>query len=307
MTMSFIGRLRDGLKKTRANFTERLDSLLAGSDQVDDDFLEEIETLLLTSDFGVETTESILEETWERFKQFQGQLTGHYRIALEDVIRARLKAPQREETPLDADRPRVILIVGVNGAGKTTTIGKLAAMYRQRGEKIMLAAGDTFRAAAVEQLQKWGERSGCPVIAPAGKADSASVLYNAFNAARAQGMDRLIADTAGRLHTKVNLMEELKKIKRVLSRKNPDAPHEIWLVLDATSGQNVVNQVRHFHDALDLTGLVLTKLDGTAKGGVVVGIGESMHLPIRYIGVGEGIDDLKPFQADPFVDALFSR
>ena len=305
--MSLFGRLRDGLKKTRENFTERLDSLLSRSDTVDEAFLEEIETLLITADFGIDTTESILEETWERFKQFQGELTGHYRIVLEDVIRARLHGPQRPEKPLDGDRPRVILVVGVNGAGKTTTIGKLAAMYRQRGEKVMLAAGDTFRAAAVEQLQRWGERTGCPVVVGSEQADSAAVLYNAFETARAQGMDRLIADTAGRLHTRANLMEELKKVKRVLSRRNPAAPHEIWLVLDATSGQNVVNQVRVFHNALTVTGLVLTKLDGTAKGGVVVGIGETLPLPIRYIGVGEAVEDLKPFDANQFVDALFGR
>ena len=301
--MSFFARLREGLSKTRKVFTHQLDALLLNK-KIDDDLIEELESLLITSDFGLEATEGILKEAQERSKLNAQENANQFREILKDIIWERLSL-HHKPFALSPQKPHVILVVGVNGVGKTTTIGKLAAHFRGEGKKVMLAAGDTFRAAAVVQLEKWGERVGCPVISQGQNADSASVVHDAFSAASTRKMDILIADTAGRLHTKINLMEELKKIKRVLSRQEADAPHDIWLVLDATTGQNAINQVRHFHEAMELTGLIITKLDGTAKGGVVVGIGEQFGLPIRFIGVGEGVDDLKPFDPDLFVDALF--
>ncbi|MBF0624189.1 MAG: signal recognition particle-docking protein FtsY [Magnetococcales bacterium] len=303
--MSLLQRLRQGLDKTRSGFIDKLDALLSRG-PVDAGVLEELEDLLITSDFGVETTGAILEDARRRCKQNRKDPDFHLRDGLREVIRERLEAHQ---TPLDltVGNPHVILVVGVNGVGKTTTIGKLACLLGNDGHRVMLAAGDTFRAAAVEQLQIWGERAGCPVIAQGQDADAASVLFDAHAAASARGCDLLIGDTAGRLHTKVNLMEELKKIKRVLGRRDPQAPHDIWLVLDATTGQNAISQVRQFHEAMALTGLIVTKLDGTARGGVIVGIADRFGLPIRYIGVGEGLDDLKPFAADAFVEALFGR
>ena len=301
--MSFFKRLKQGLTKTRETFTAHLDSLIAGR-KVDEALIEELEALLITSDFGLETTEAILDEARSHIKRKQRNDADFFRETLRNIIRDRLLANQTPE-PLPTDKPHVMLVVGVNGVGKTTTIGKLAAHFQQRGEKVLLAAGDTFRAAAVAQLQRWGERAGCPVISQGQNADSASVVFDAYQAARSRGMDRVIADTAGRLHTKVNLMGELAKIKRVLGLQNTAAPHETLLVLDATTGQNALSQVRHFHEAVGLTGLIVTKLDGTAKGGVIVGLGERHPLPIRYIGVGEGVEDLKPFEPDPFVNALF--
>lgn len=302
--MSFFKRLKEGLTKTRKNFTKQLDTILVGR-KVDDELLEELETLLITSDFGLDTTETILKEAKERSKKENQNDAALFRETLKSVIKERF-AHDFGEWQISDQKPHVILVVGVNGVGKTTTIGKLAAHLKSDGKKVMLAAGDTFRAAAVIQLEKWGERAGCPVVSQGQNADSASVIYDAFAAAESKNLDCLIADTAGRLHTKQNLMEELKKIKRVLNRKNPWAPQDIWLVLDATTGQNAVNQVKHFHEQMELTGLVVTKLDGTAKGGVVVGIAEQFGIPIRYIGVGEGIEDLKPFDPDLFVDALFN-
>ncbi|MEO5350701.1 MAG: signal recognition particle-docking protein FtsY [Magnetococcus sp. YQC-3] len=301
--MSFFARLREGLSKTRKSFTSQLDALLLGK-KVDAGLMEELESLLITSDFGLESAERILADAKARSLRAGREDAQFFREILKDVIWERLTSA-RAPWQMSGQRPHVILIVGVNGVGKTTTIGKLAAHFQGEGKKVMLAAGDTFRAAAVSQLEKWGERVRCPVIAQGQNADSASVVYDAFSAAVARQMDILIADTAGRLHTKVNLMEELKKIKRVLGRQNLQAPHDVWLVLDATTGQNAIHQVRHFHEMLGLTGLVITKLDGTAKGGVVVGISEQFNLPIRFIGVGEGVNDLKPFDPDLFVDALF--
>lgn len=301
--MSLFARLREGLGKTRQAFTGQLDSLLTGK-KVDEALIEELESLLITSDFGLEATERILAETQERSKHDRQGDAALFRKLLRDVILDRLLLYHKPQQPF-SQKPHVILVVGVNGVGKTTTIGKLATCFQAEGQKVMLAAGDTFRAAAVAQLNQWGERAGCPVISQGQNADSASVIFDAFSAAAARHADILIADTAGRLHTKLNLMEELKKIKRVLNRKNAQAPQDIWLVLDATTGQNAVNQVRHFHEAMGLTGLVITKLDGTAKGGVVLSISEQFGLPIRFVGVGEGINDLKPFDPSAFVDALF--
>ena len=301
--MSFFARLREGLSKTRKAFTTQLDALLIGK-KVDAELLDELESLLITSDFGLEAAGRILAEAQGRSLHARRDDATFFREVLKDVIWERLKSAH-QPWQLSDQKPHVILVVGVNGVGKTTTIGKLAAHFQGEGKKVLLAAGDTFRAAAVSQLEKWGERARCPVIAQGQNADSASVVYDAFSAATARQMDILIADTAGRLHTKVNLMEELKKIKRVLGRQNSQAPQDVWLVLDATTGQNAIQQVRQFHETVGLTGLVITKLDGTAKGGVVVGISEQFNLPIRFIGVGEGINDLKPFDPDLFVDALF--
>ena len=303
--MSLFATLRKGLSKTHKAFTNQLDTLLSNK-KVDEELIEELETLLITSDFGLEATERILTEARERSEREGQEEASLFRETLKDVIWERLLSDHKP-FEFSEQKPHVILVVGVNGVGKTTTIGKLAAHFQENGKKVMLAAGDTFRAAAVAQLGKWGERVGCPVISQGQNADSASVVHDAFSAAKARNIDILMADTAGRLHTKVNLMEELKKIKRVLGRKNPQAPHDVWLVLDATTGQNAVNQVRHFHETMELTGLIITKLDGTAKGGVVVGISEQFDLPIRFIGVGEGMDDLRPFDPDLFVDALFMQ
>ncbi|WP_130470911.1 signal recognition particle-docking protein FtsY [Candidatus Magnetaquicoccus inordinatus] len=303
--MSFFARLREGLSKTRKAFTNQLDALLTGR-KVDAELIEELEALLITSDFGLETASRILAEAQSRSRSARREEASQFREILKDVIWERFDA-SRQPWHLAEKKPHVILVVGVNGVGKTTTIGKLAAHFHGEGRKVILAAGDTFRAAAVAQLEKWGERVRCPVIAQGQNADSASVVHDAFSAAKARHMDLLLADTAGRLHTKVNLMEELKKIQRVLARQEAQAPHDVWLVLDATTGQNAIHQVKHFHEALGLTGLIITKLDGTAKGGVVVGISEQFRIPIRFIGVGEGVGDLKPFEPDQFVDALFAR
>ena len=298
-------RLKSGLARTRANFTDGLANLVLGRKQIDDELLEELETLLLTADVGVEATRRIIDELTERVNRKELQnpeaLSEALKTLLTEILE-RAHSPVRQPAP---GKPQVILMVGVNGAGKTTTIGKLAKQLQQEGQRVILAAGDTFRAAAVEQLQTWGERNDIPVIAQHTGADSASVIYDALQAATARGMDVLIADTAGRLHTKSNLMEELAKIARVMKKLDPDAPHEVMLVVDATTGQNALNQAEQFNQAIPLTGITLTKLDGTAKGGIVFAIAERLKVPIRFIGVGEGIDDLKPFEAHAFVDALF--
>lgn len=297
--------IKDGLSKTRRSFTGRLNALLSIG-KVDDTLLDELESLLITSDFGLETTERLIDEAQKRSKRENQDGAAFFKATLKEIIWERLSPADRLPFQLSEAPPHVILVVGVNGVGKTTTIGKLASHLQAADKKVMLAAGDTFRAAAVAQLETWGKRVGCPVIAQGQHADSAAVIHDAYSAAVARHMDLLIADTAGRLHTKTNLMEELKKVKRVLQRKNPQAPHDVWLVLDATTGQNAIQQVRHFHDSMGLTGLVITKLDGTAKGGVVVAISEQFGLPIHFVGVGEGVDDLRPFDPDAFVDALFT-
>ncbi|MBF0284930.1 MAG: signal recognition particle-docking protein FtsY [Magnetococcales bacterium] len=298
-------RLKDGLSKTREGLARNLGALL-GTAKVDEALLEDLEAVLIAADFGVHVTRSILDEAQERLKKMERGDGNEMREALKETIRARLQRHQIP-SPEIVRQPHVILVVGVNGVGKTTTIGKMAAQFVQQGNKVMLAAGDTFRAAAVEQLKIWGQRAHCPVVAQGQDADSASVIFDAYSAAKARGVELLIADTAGRLHTKVNLMEELKKVQRVLKRQDPEAPHEVLLVLDATTGQNALSQARQFHRDLGLTGLVITKLDGTAKGGVVVGVCEELNLPVRFIGVGEGVEDLRPFEADPFVEALFGH
>lgn len=301
-----FSRFKQGLRKTRHQLGESLSRLVLGKKQIDADVLEEIEAALLTADVGFGMAQTLMEDLTAGLKR--NELTdGAAVLAVlkNKLIQTILPCTQPLLLGDIATKPFVILLVGVNGAGKTTTIGKLAHLYQNQGKKVMLAAGDTFRAAAVEQLQVWGERNRIPVIAQQTGADSASVIFDALQAATARGIDVLIADTAGRLHTQDNLMEELKKVKRVMQKIDPDAPHEVMLVLDASIGQNALNQARQFHEAVNVTGITMTKLDGTAKGGILFALAHEMQLPFRYIGLGEGIDDLRLFDANQFVDAVF--
>ena len=303
----FLARLRDGLKRTRAVLNSDVADLIRGRKRIDQDLLDELETLLLTADVGVDATSRIIADMAARVRRHEladpEVLISALKEELAQILRV-CESPVRAAAP---GRPQVILMIGVNGAGKTTTIGKLARRLLQEGNSVMLAAGDTFRAAAVEQLQTWGERNGVPVIAQQSGADSASVIFDALQAATARGVDVLIADTAGRLHTKANLMEELAKIARVMKKIDPEAPHEVLLVVDATTGQNAIVQALQFNAAVPLTGIVLTKLDGTAKGGVLFAIAERLRVPIRFIGVGEALEDLRPFVAEEFLEALFGQ
>ena len=300
-----FSRLRSGLSRTRASLTEGLASLVLGSKRIDDELIEQIEEQLLTADVGVEATSEIISDLTKRVARKQLKDADALMAALKDDMTAIL-APCSQPLSIPAETcPFVILMVGINGAGKTTTIGKLAKRLQGEGKSVMLAAGDTFRAAAVEQLQIWGERNNIAVVANAAAADPAAVIYDAVEAARARKIDVLIADTAGRLHTQVNLVEELKKVKRVIGKLDVAAPHEVMLVVDAATGQNALIQAQQFNQAVGLTGITLTKLDGTAKGGIVFAIAKKMGIPLRFIGVGEGIDDLRPFNAAEFVNALF--
>ena len=300
-----FGKLRDRLARTRSNLSDGLGNLLHGKKSIDDDLLEELETRLLMADVGIEATQEILEQLPERLSRKGGDDPEALIKALKEAM-LELLAPCESPLITDDQQPFVFLMVGINGAGKTTTIGELAKQFQNQGKSVMLAAGDTFRAAAVEQLQEWGRRNEIPVVAQQTGADSASVLYDAVESAQAKNADILIADTAGRLHTQSNLMEELKKVKRVMQKLDSAVPHEIMLILDAGTGQNAIHQAREFHDAIGLTGITLTKMDGTAKGGVIFAIAKQFGLPIRFIGVGESIDDLRPFQAEEFVEALLS-
>nr|WP_240696151.1 signal recognition particle-docking protein FtsY [Candidatus Macondimonas diazotrophica] len=305
--VSWLGRVRAGLSKTRAGLADGLGALFLGGKRLDDALLEELETRLLMADVGLDATRRILDGLTERLGRKEPVTPEAVMAALADDMTA-LLAPSAQ--PLDvttATKPFVILVVGINGAGKTTTIGKLAHRFKSTGHSVMLAAGDTFRAAAVEQLQTWGARNDVPVVAQHTGADSASVIYDAVAAGQARGVDVVIADTAGRLHTQSNLMQELAKIKRVLAKLDPDAPHEVLLVVDGGTGQNALNQAQQFHQAVGVTGVAITKLDGTAKGGMLFAIAEKLGLPIRFIGIGEGIEDLQPFAAGDFVDALLGR
>ncbi len=299
-------RLKDKLDRTRAVLNADIVDMISGHKEIDDRLLEELETLLLTADVGVPTTTRIIDTLTAQVERHELSQPAALVTALRDHLLAILHtsaAPVRQPV---AGRPQVILMVGVNGVGKTTTIGKLAKQLQEEGNSVMLAAGDTFRAAAVEQLQTWGERNQVPVISQGQGADPASVIFDALQAATARGIDVLIADTAGRLHTKANLMEELKKIARVMKKIDPDAPHEVMLVLDAMTGQNTLHQALEFHQALPLTGITLTKLDGTAKGGVLFALADQLKVPVRFIGVGESIEDLRPFQPEEFLDALLT-
>jgi fused signal recognition particle receptor len=299
-------RFKKSLTKTRHQLGDGVTQLLLGKKQIDASLLDELEILLLQADLGIETSKRILEQLSDGLARKQLADGNAVFAALKRFLEA-LLVNKALPLSLATDKPPlVILMVGVNGAGKTTTIGKLARQYQQLGKKVMLAAGDTFRAAAVEQLQVWGERNQIPVIAQHTGADSASVIFDALQAAKARGIDVLIADTAGRLHTQSNLMEELKKVKRVLQKIDPLAPHETMLILDASIGQNALIQARQFHQAIGVTGITMTKLDGTAKGGILFAIANELEIPFRYIGLGEGIDDLRPFDASQFVNAIFN-
>jgi fused signal recognition particle receptor len=304
-------RLKDRLSKTRKVFTTRLDTLFLGKKEIDEELLEELEEILITSDIGVHTTMALIEHVREGVEKKVLQDPDQLKRALQDQILAFLKVPSAT-VHIPHAKPHVIMVVGVNGVGKTTTIGKLSDRLIRQGKRVLLVAADTFRAAAVEQLEIWGERVGAEVIRhkgnekkPDAKVDPSAVVYDGIQAATSRDIDVVIIDTAGRLHTKVNLMEQLKKIQRTVARQIPDAPHEVLLVLDATTGQNAISQAQLFHEALDITGIALTKLDGTAKGGIVVAISHSLELPIQYIGLGEKPDDLQDFDADAFAKALF--
>lgn len=305
--VGLFGRLRSGLSKTGSALTEGMGSIVLGKKQIDDDVLEELETRLLMADVGMEATQRIITDLTKRSARKELADVDALMSALSEEM-AQILEPIAKPLALDpANKPTVILMVGINGAGKTTTIGKLAKKFQNQGKSVMLAAGDTFRAAAVEQLQVWGERNEIPVIAQGTGADSASVIYDAMESAKARNVDVLLADTAGRLHTQTNLMEELKKVKRVMQKIDPSAPHEIMLIVDASIGQNALAQAREFNDALGLTGISVTKLDGTAKGGILLAIAEQIGIPVRYIGVGESIDDLQAFEADKFTQALLAQ
>jgi fused signal recognition particle receptor len=301
----FFGRLWAGLQKTRQALTESLGAVFSRK-RIDAETLEELEEALILADLGAQTTEKILQEVTKRVKQKTIEAGEGLQTGVIEMVRDILLA----STPVSATdltsrpRPWVLLMVGVNGVGKTTTLGKLAHQFQAAGEKSILVAADTFRAAAIAQAELWAKRAGVDIIKGQPGGDAAAVAFDAVRAARARQVDRVLIDTAGRLHTKVHLMEELKKMRRVLEREMPGAPHDIWLVLDATTGQNGIAQVQQFHDSLGLTGLVLTKLDGTAKGGIVINIADQFHVPIRYIGIGEGLDDLRPFDAAEFAAAL---
>ena len=302
---NFWSRMKAGLSKTSQSLGKGLADLLVGRKEIDDELFEDIETQLLVADIGVEATDTIISALTEKVGREELVDADALYEALQDELR-KLLVPVDQPLVIDTQKkPYVILMVGVNGVGKTTTIGKLARRFQNEGKSVMLAAGDTFRAAAVEQLQVWGERNNIAVIAQHSGADSASVIFDAVQAAQSRGVDVLIADTAGRLHTKANLMEELSKVVRVMRKLIPDAPHEVLLVLDAGTGQNAINQAKEFRQAVGVSGLVLTKLDGTAKGGVLFALAKTTGLPIRFIGVGEKLEDLRPFEAEEFVQALF--
>jgi len=303
----FFSRLKQGLSRSSAKLTEGFSTLVLGSKTIDDDLLEALETQLITADLGVEATQTIINNLTQRIARKQLGDADALFAALRDEMIIILQPSHQPIVIPEQSSPYVILMVGINGVGKTTTIGKLAKKFQTQGKSVMLAAGDTFRAAAVEQLQVWGERNDIAVISQHDGADSASVIYDALQAAKARNIDVLIADTAGRLHTQNNLMEELKKVTRVMGKLDDNAPHEVMLVLDAGTGQNALTQAQAFSDAANVSGITLTKLDGTAKGGIIFAIAKKTGLPIRYIGVGEGIEDLREFDAEDFVDALLGR
>jgi fused signal recognition particle receptor len=301
--LSWTERLKNGLAKTRSQLGNQLASLFGGG-KIDEDVYEELETILLTSDVGVAATQALLEQIRQRVKRQSLSDTTQLKQALKDAL-LELLAPLEKPLETTTHQPFVIMLAGVNGAGKTTSIGKLANLFQAQGKSVLIAAGDTFRAAAREQLQAWGDRNNVHVVAQE-SGDPAAVIFDAVNSAKARNIDIVLADTAGRLPTQLNLMEEIRKVQRVIGKALPGAPHEILLVLDANTGQNAISQVKAFDDALGVTGLVLSKLDGTAKGGVIAAIAQARPIPIRYIGVGESIADLRPFKAEEFVDALFS-
>ncbi len=304
--MAILDIFKKGLEKTKGGFVAKVESLLLGKKQIDKGLLDELEEILISADVGVKTTTALIKRIEEKVQRRElddpAKLIAYLKGEIRDIF-------SRVDSRLDIEssKPFVILVIGVNGAGKTTTIGKLAHRYKKEGKEVLLAAGDTFRAAAIEQLEAWGSRVGADVIRQKPGADPSAVAFDAVSAAKQRGTDVLIIDTAGRLHTKVNLMEELKKVKRVIGNVLPVAPHETLLVLDATNGQNAISQARLFNEGIGVSGLIITKLDGTAKGGIVIGIVDEFKIPIRMAGMGEGMDDLVDFNADEFTDALFAK
>lgn len=309
--VGFFTRLKQGLSKTRHSFTDSLANLVLGKKEIDQDLLDDLEMILLTADVGVDATDRIIQELTQQVSRKELQnpeaLIDTLKQQLQDIVEPMSQSLAIDEHLAQDRGPFVILMVGINGVGKTTTIGKLAKKYQLEGKSVMLAAGDTFRAAAVEQLQTWGERNQVPVMAQKTGADSAAVIFDAIQSAKAKKIDVLIADTAGRLHTQSNLMDELKKVKRVMSKVDASAPHEVMLVIDAGTGQNALNQAKQFGEAVDVSGITLTKLDGTAKGGIIFALAEQQQIPIRFIGVGESIDDLRAFNSKDFTEALFDQ
>jgi fused signal recognition particle receptor len=303
--MNFLDKLKKGLSRTREQVFGQIQDVIFAYRKIDDELLEEIEDLLIAGDVGVETTQEIIEQLKMRIRRKKAETSEELYELLKDVIvEMFVPAP---EMPQPMPRPYVMLVVGVNGTGKTTSIAKIARMYQNEGKEVLLVAADTFRAAAIEQLEIWANRLNADIIKHQSGADPAAVVFDAMQAAQARGKDVAIIDTAGRLHTKVNLMEELRKIRRVIQKVIPEAPHETLLVLDATIGQNALSQARQFIDAVQVNGIVLTKLDGTAKGGAIIGISHTLKLPVRYVGVGEQMDDLQPFQPRDFVEGLFKK
>jgi fused signal recognition particle receptor len=301
-----LSKLKSGLQKTRRQLSDNVERVLAGRTKVDEELLEELEEVLIGGDVGVSTAEKLIRRLRERIREEKidtGEAVGE---ALRQEIGSVLRRGEAEEPP-HGEGPRVVLVVGVNGTGKTTTLGKLAHRYRSGGKRVLVAAADTFRAAAVDQLRVWADRAGAEIVANAAGADPAAVAFDAVCAARSRGMDIVLVDTAGRLQTKVNLMEELGKIGRVVGKALPGAPHEVLLVLDATTGQNAVRQAQQFGEVVAVTGLVLTKVDGTAKGGVVVAISDQLGIPVQFLGLGEAMEDLEPFDAEAFASALFEE
>ncbi|RHM54239.1 signal recognition particle-docking protein FtsY [Mitsuokella sp. AF33-22] len=304
--MGFFDKLKKGLNKTRENLTNKIEKIIIGYADIDDDLLDELEEMLIMADVGVQTTDKLMTAVRKGIKKKEINTPEDLKPFLQKQIVEILTTGEEMDTTRVAENgPTVLLVIGVNGAGKTTTIGKLAAYYKGQGKSVLLAAADTFRAAAIDQLEVWGERTGVPVIKHEEGSDPAAVAFDAVKAAVARNVDILIIDTAGRLQTKSNLMQELEKINRVIGREIPGAPHETLLVLDATTGQNAISQAELFTKAAPITGVVLTKLDGTAKGGVVIGIKSQLQMPVKWIGVGEGVEDLRPFNAEDFAKALF--
>jgi len=301
---NLLDRLKSGIQKTRSGFVDRIEDVLSGQKEIDAELLEELEYTLITADLGVQTVQDILEQIRQRMDRKQSGDAAEIRSMIREQL---LEVLRVSETPIHVvtKPPAIVMLVGINGSGKTTTIGKLAHRFLGEGRKVLLCAADTFRAAAIEQLEVWAERAGVDMIRQKTGADPSAVVFDALQAAKARGVDYVIVDTAGRLHTKENLMAELEKMRRTCQRVVPGSPHEVWLVLDATTGQNGLEQARKFTDSAGVTGIVLTKLDGTAKGGVVVAIARELNLPIRFIGIGEKIDDLLPFEPERFVASLF--
>lgn len=301
----FFKKLIGGLSKTRDNFARGIDSIFSGFSKIDDDFYEELEEVLIMADIGVRTTENIIDNLKEKVKEQKIKEVEVCRQLLIDSIKEQMRVDDGAYAFEDTNS--VVMLIGVNGVGKTTSVGKLAGMFKSKGKKVVLAAADTFRAAAIEQLTEWSNRAGVELISGQDGADPAAVVFDAVNASKARKADVLICDTAGRLHNKKNLMEELRKINRIIDREYPDAVRETFVVLDGTTGQNALAQAKQFNEVADITGIILTKLDGTAKGGIAIAIQSEMNIPVKYIGIGEKIDDLQRFDADAFVDALFEK